>query len=474
MQNVCHIIETRASVRALRAADPARSMLKPTGPGPVFTHKLLILMTSALVFRIGPHGTLPLEIDLETLGIEVLALEEDCSKLVRGVVRHAPDVVIGEVSAPADALFKAMQALADTAPCPVIVFTTDSDAGHIEQALAAGIHAYVVNGYGAQRLRPLIHLAQARFRREQALQEQLRDVSQRFEDRKMVERAKGILMRARQVSDDDAFQILRTASMHSNQRLGQVSQHIIQSAHFAEGVNRAGQLRMLSQRLVKLYLLRLAEVQARQQQVLLDDSIQRVDANIALLGKTLSAPTFGDLLAQVEATWQRLKPALKGKPAAAQVAQVDELAERLLQEAERLTASLESAGSAPPLKLLNIAGRQRMLSQRFAKCALMELLKASARAPGGDAAMIAAQRDFESGLALLNGLPLSTPEIRRTLDAAAREWEQVLAGAGHIQRPAGRDRLLRLEGLATASESLLEAFEQLSAEYERSMQMLMG
>lgn len=444
------------------------------GQRPVFPHKLLILMTSALVFHSGAHAALPLAADLQAIGIEVLAQEHDCSKLVQGVVRHAPDLVIGEVAAPDHVLFKITQALAETAPCPVIVFTNDSDAGHIEQAVTAGIHAYVVQGYGAQRLRPLIHLAQARFRHGQALQEQLRDVSQRFEERKAVERAKGILMRARQLSDDDAFQILRTASMHSNQRLGQVSQHIIQSARFAEGVNRAGQLRMLSQRLVKLYLLRLAEVQTRAQEALLDDSIQRVDANIALLGKTLSAPTFGDLLAQVEATWQGLKPALKGKPAAAQVAPVDELAERLLQEAERLTAGLESAGSAPPLKVLNIAGRQRMLSQRFAKCALLELLQPDRDAPAGEAAMTAAQREFEAGLALLNGLPLSTPEIRHTLDAAAREWEQLVAGAVHIQRPAGRDRLLRLEGLAAASEGLLEGFEQLSAHYERSMQMLMG
>jgi AmiR/NasT family two-component response regulator len=474
MQNVCHIIETPSLACLGRAAMPACGVLQTTGRSPVFSHKLLILMTSALVFHSGPPAALPLAADLQAIGIEVLAQVDDCSKLVQGVVRHAPDLVIGEVSAPGDVLFKATQALADTAPCPVIVFTPDSDAGHIEQAMGAGIHAYVVQGYGAQRLRPLIHLAQARFRHGQALQEQLRDVSQRFEERKAVERAKGILMRARQLSDDDAFQLLRTASMHSNQRLGQVSQHIIQSARFAEGVNRAGQLRMLSQRLVKLYLLRLAEVQTRAQEALLDDSIQRVDANIALLGKTLSAPTFGDLLAQVEATWQRLKPALKGKPAAAQVAPVDELAERLLQEAERLTSGLESAGSAPPLKVLNIAGRQRMLSQRFAKCALLELLQPDRDAPTGEAAMTAAQREFESGLALLNGLPLSTPEIRHTLDAAAREWEQLVAGAVHIQRPAGRDRLLRLEGLAAASESLLEGFEQLSAHYERSMQMLMG
>lgn len=429
-------------------------------------------MTSALVFRSGAAAVLPLAQDLQAIGIEVLAQEDGCSKLVQAAVRHAPDVVIGEVSTPGDGLFKVTQALADTAPCPVIVFTADSDAGRIEQAMGAGIHAYVVQGYGAQRLRPLIHLAQARFRQAQALQAQLRDVSQRFEERKSVERAKGILMRARQLSDDEAFQVLRTASMHSNQRLGQVSEHIIQSAHFAEGVNRAGQLRMLSQRLVKLYLLRLAEVQARTQDALLDASIQRVDANIAQLDKALSAATFGDLLAQVVATWQRLKPALKGKPAAGQLATVDALAERLLQEAERLTSGLESAGAAPPLKVLNVAGRQRMWSQRFAKGALMALLEPAT--PTGEAAMTLAQREFEAGLALLQGLPLSTPEIRQTLDAAAREWELLVAGATQLQRPAGRDRLLRLEGLASASENLLEGFEQLSAHYERSMQMLMG
>jgi AmiR/NasT family two-component response regulator len=181
---------------------------------------------------------------------------------VQEVLRQSPDVLICHDALPGEDLFKLLQVVSDTAPCPVIVFTTDSDAAKITRAMEVGVHSYVVNGYGGQRLRPLIHLAQARFQREQALQEQIKDVASRLEERKVVDRAKGILMRARQVSDDDAFQILRTASMHTNQRLGQVSQHIIHSARFAEDVNRSGQLRMLSQRLVKLALLRLAGVQA--------------------------------------------------------------------------------------------------------------------------------------------------------------------------------------------------------------------
>lgn len=428
-------------------------------------------MTSALVFLNGPKGAPQLVADLEAAGIQVLAVTDNRSKLVQDVVRHAPDLVIGDDPLPGEALFKATQTLAETAPRPVIVFTSNNDADHIIRATECGIHAYVVNGYGASRLRPLIHLAQARFRREQALRDALQDVSSRFEERKSVDRAKGILMRARQVSDDDAFQILRTASMHTNQRLGQVSEHIIHSARFAEGVNRAGQLRMLSQRLIKLYLLQLAGVQAKQQQERLKDSVQRIDGNLALLGKSLSQPTFGDLLEQVVATWKRLKPALQGGPQAARVARIDELADALLQDAERLTASLENAGSVAPLQVLNMAGRQRMLSQRFAKHALLGVLGTpgdAGVAQRSETGMAEARAAFEQALGYLNTIPLTTPDIRSALDTAAVGWQHMLAGAVDARRPAGQERL------ASASESLLDVFEQLSAQYERSMQMLVG
>jgi len=443
-------------------------------------------MTSVLVHLNGPKGSPLLVPDLEAAGIQVLGVVIDRSKLVQDVARLAPDLVICDDPLPGEALFKATQAVADTAPRPVIVFTSDSDADNIARATESGIHAYVINGYAAHRLRPLVHLAQARYQKEQALRHELLDVSSRFEERKMVDRAKGILMRARQVSDDDAFQILRTASMHSNQRLGQVSQHIIHSAHFAESVNRAGQLRMLSQRLIKLYLLQLAGVQIHQHQDRLKDSMQRIDGNLALLSKSLSKPTFGDLLGQVVLTWTRLKHALKAEPQADQMTQIDEMAELLLQEAERLTSSLENAGSQAPLHVLNMAGRQRMLSQRFAKYALLGVLGEqggkggkSAQSVGhaaglgiavqrGEAGMAESSLAFEQSLRYLNDIPLSTPAIRSALDAAAVGWQQMQAGAIDARRAAGQERL------ATASEGLLDVFEQLSVQYERSMQMLVG
>lgn len=430
-------------------------------------------MTSALVILNGPAGPHPLASDLEAAGIQVLGVVHGCSKLVQEVLRQEPDVVICDDPLPGEELFRALQVVGDTSPRPLVVFTTDADAGRIARATEAGVHAYVVNGYGRQRLRPLIHLAQARFSREQLLRAEMRDISSRFEERKMVDRAKGILMRAREVSDDDAFQMLRTASMHSNQRLGQVSQHIIHSARFAEDVNRSGQLRMLSQRLVKLALLQLAGVQLAQVQERLKDSVARIDANLAALGKSLSQPTFGDLLGQVQGTWAQLKPLLQGSPQAGHMAQMDALAEQLLQEAERLTGSLESAGAMPPLQVLNLAGRQRMLSQRFAKYALIDMLGAQAAMQPDPAGLAEARAAFETALHYLNEIPLTSREIRGALDAAAVSWAQMLAGTAPAG-VAGRQDPERLPRLATASEELLDVFEKLSVHYGRSMQMLVG
>ncbi|MFC5519451.1 type IV pili methyl-accepting chemotaxis transducer N-terminal domain-containing protein [Polaromonas jejuensis] len=435
-------------------------------------------MTSALVHLNGSNSAHPLVSDLEAAGIRVLGVAEDRSKLVQEVVRHAPDVVICDDSLPGETLFRVTQAIADTAPCPVLVFTSDGDADNIVRATESGIHAYVVSGYGPHRLRPLIHLAQARFRRERALQEELRDISSRFEERKMVDRAKGILMRARQVSDDDAFQMLRTASMHSNQRLGQVSQHIIHSAHFAEAVNRSGQLRMLSQRLVKLHLLQQAGVQAARCGEQLKESVRRIDANLAHLGRSLSRPTHGDLLGQVVLAWTDLKQVLNGHPKAGQRApgheSVDELAELLLQAAERLTSNLENSGSVMPLQLLNVAGRQRMLSQRFAKYALLAVLGDSSLMQRSEDGMAESSAAFEQALSYLNGIPLTSQDIRNALDTASMGWQQMLADARDARQSSGQERLTRLERLAVASEDLLNVFERLSDHYERSMQMLVG
>ncbi|HEV7913978.1 MAG TPA: ANTAR domain-containing protein, partial [Albitalea sp.] len=168
-------------------------------------------MISCLVLAASAPDAPPLQADLESVGIHVLGAVQR-GNLVQEALRLAPDVVICHEASPDAALFDTAALLLATSPRPFVLFTADADADKMTRALDCGIQVYVVAGYAPPRLRPLIHLAQARFAREQRLREQLADVSSRFEERKLVDRAKGILMRARQVSEDEAFRVLRAAS----------------------------------------------------------------------------------------------------------------------------------------------------------------------------------------------------------------------------------------------------------------------
>jgi len=411
-----------------------------------------------------------LQEDLQASGIVVRATLQEVNKLVQAAVIHAPDVVICDEPFPTSSWFEAIELLEKVIPCPVIVFTHDSDARNIEKSAECGIHVYAVDGYSANRLRPLIQLAQARFRRDQLQRKAYDDMATRFEERKVVDRAKGILMRAQQISDDDAFKVLRTTAMSSNQRMGQLSQHVIQSALFAEAVNQSGQLRMLSQRLIKLHLLKVSNPQVTHYSKLLQESVDWVNGNFVLLRKSISLPTFGDLLDQVEKSWEQLKTALSTGASVT----VEVQAEALLQGAERLTARLEASGQATPLRLLNLAGRQRMLSQRYAKFSLQTLEPTGLSKDGIQAGMLAAQTEFEGALTALNGIPLTTVAIHQTLQEAGITWLKLVATAKNLQNTPSGKRAEVMDGLAQGSEMLLELFDQLAAHYEHSLEMLVG
>ncbi len=448
-------------------------------------------MTTAVIFWDDSRGAVGGEVpvarpvadswrtDLQAAGVDVLDTVVQCSKLVHSVQHHAPDVVVCHVAQVDEVFFSAVALLQHTRVRPLLVFTQTDDAHTTARAVACGVHAYVVNGYAPQRLKGLIALAQARCQHDQALKHAVLELTRRFEARKAVDRAKGILMHARQVSDDDAYRMLRTASMHSNQPLGRVSQQVIESAHFAEAVNRAGQLRMLSQRLVKLYVLQLGDTASVLHKRALKVSVTRVDETLSLLDKNMSSRSsvLGEssalnslalALQALLATRLPLKKALQGTPKLERVVPIDALAEQLLQDAERLTLGFEQAGAVAPLRVLNLAGRQRMLSQRFAKQALLAALLPQASRPGGGLLLATTQAAFEQALSTLNALPLTTPPIRAALAGAAVGWQALLAGAVHVNHSAGRTEL------AQASERLLDVFEALSAHYEHSMHMLMG
>jgi len=422
---------------------------------------------SALLASSDAAGAAALSADLAAVGIHVLGAC-GCDALVREAVRQAPDVVVCWEPTPGDALWRATETLAQTAALPVALFTLDADAAKIERALRAGIHEVVVNGHAAARLRSVLQTAMARFRHEQELRDALADVTHRYEERKLVDRAKGLLMRVRQLGEDEAFRVLRTAAMQGNLRLGQVAQQVIDGARSAEAVNRAGQLRMLSQRIVKLQALLACAPSDEDATARLAASVERVEQTLLQLDRQLSNATFGDLLSALVAPWGELKHALHALAKRDELPAIDAQAERLLLAAERLTGALEAAGVKPTLAVINLCGRQRMLSQRLAKQALLGALLSGEAAAQAQAAARETMESFEAALGRLRDAPLSSHEIRAALDASTQAWHELLSGAAQAGDEAGRATLAR------ASEGLLELFETLTERYERSLQVLLG
>ncbi len=385
------------------------------------------------------------------------------AEVEQAVQQQCPDVLICWLAEVEEAFFSVTRRLFASRSCAVLVLTDSLNEASIAASAAAGVQCYVPDGYSAHRLGALVQLAQARFKHESALALALCEAHNQLDERKVVDHAKAILMRARDLSDDAAFRMLRTASMHSNQRLADVSGHIVHAARFADGVNRAGQLRMLSQRLVKLQAMQLLRPD-QAPAAALKDAVKRIDDNLIVLRQNFAQPELAALVKQAATTWDELKRKIKRQPATHDMAVVDSLAEALLAHAEQLTGQLENAGGASPLQVLNLAGRQRMLSQRFAKYALLQALTKRANT----AAMLEAKSSFEKAQHYLNNIPLNTPEIGQLLATAKLNWTRLLAGAELTATATGQGEV------ESASEALLAVFEQLSATYESSMQMLMG
>jgi AmiR/NasT family two-component response regulator len=422
-------------------------------------------VTSVLLLKSPDPGAPALAADFTAAGFNVCG-QGDCAHLVRETLRAAPDVLVCWAPRPGMELLEAVATLQAQQEVPVLFFTQDGDVETMQRALEAGVHAWVVQGYGAQRLRALVHLAQVRAAQERQLRARAAELAEKLDERKWIDKAKGILMRAQHFSEEEAFQLLRNASMHANQRVGHLSRQVIDAARVAQAINRAGQQRMLSQRLVKLYVLACSRTDAAAAAVLMRESVQRVEENLSFLEAELRAATYGDLIAAARSGWRDLRQLLEEPPKVAELGRLDQQAEVVLAQAHALVLALESSGVATTVHVINLAGSLRWRSQRMAKLALLRAL-ANDRAPL-DAALAQTADEFEQALATLAQAPLSTPDIRAMLERGGQAWKELRAAVPGADKPAGRMKL------AATSEELLELSDRLTEAYQHSIQVLIG
>jgi response regulator NasT len=113
---------------------------------------------------------------------------------------------------------------------PVAMFVDRADRASIEAAVAAGVSAYVVDGLKRERVKPILDMAIVRFNAFSRLARELEQAKSELEDRKVIERAKGILMKTKRLSEEDAYALLRKTAMNQNRKIAEIAQSLITAA----------------------------------------------------------------------------------------------------------------------------------------------------------------------------------------------------------------------------------------------------
>ncbi len=171
-----------------------------------------------------------LEQALSDAGCDVVARLHAGDDMFQAVGKTQPDVIIVDMESPDRDTLEHMRSISAEQPKPIVMFAESGDSETIAEAVRAGVSAYVVDGLSAGRIKPIMDVAIARFREFQALRKELEEAKSSLAERKDIERAKGLLMKQRGWTEDEAYQALRKLAMDRNLRLGEVAKNVISIA----------------------------------------------------------------------------------------------------------------------------------------------------------------------------------------------------------------------------------------------------
>jgi len=168
-----------------------------------------------------------LERTLTEAGHQIVAQASGTDDLLDRVRAHAPDMIIVDVSSPNRDMLEQMRHVSREQARPIVMFVDDADETMAIEAVRAGVTSYVVDGLSAARVKPIMDVAIARFRALQELRDELDKARASLVERKLVERAKGILMAQRGIGEDEAYRALRKLAMDKGKRLAEIAEQVI-------------------------------------------------------------------------------------------------------------------------------------------------------------------------------------------------------------------------------------------------------
>ena len=163
-------------------------------------------------------------------GHQVAAVLPSALELVARIEEIKPDIILIETESPSRDTLEHLGVMNRDMPRPVIMFSQDDDQDTIRQAIRSGVAAYVVDGFDIDRLRPVVDVALAHFEEHQALKRELAETSRKLSERKVIEKAKGILMKSRGMDEEAAYGALRKLAMERSQPLAKVAGNVVDMA----------------------------------------------------------------------------------------------------------------------------------------------------------------------------------------------------------------------------------------------------
>ena len=174
-----------------------------------------------------PDRTAAVSAGLTDAGCVIVGRATSSADLVHQVRQSRADVVVCDLDNPSRDTIESMQVLNRDEPRPVVMFVDRSDPESIAAAMKAGVAAYVIEGMVPSRVKAVIDVAIARFQAHEALKAELLEVRSALAERKLIERAKGILMQSRRLSEEQAYATLRRLAMDQGKRLSDVADSVI-------------------------------------------------------------------------------------------------------------------------------------------------------------------------------------------------------------------------------------------------------
>ena len=148
--------------------------------------------------------------------------------------RNTADVIIIALTRADKAIMNTMEFLIQQHPAPVVMFVNEGDEASSIDSVIAGISAYVINALKQSRVKPIVTTAITRFHETQKLRRELDRNKQALQERKLIERAKGLLMKQRQCSEEQAYVALRSLAMKQNKRIAEISAYLINATALME------------------------------------------------------------------------------------------------------------------------------------------------------------------------------------------------------------------------------------------------